>query len=149
MAQLEAHRMLGTSIDVDPGEAILALVGEAAGNVAYYRSRLPEVEDAVFSKTFHQTGKETGEAKKNVLVALYDEAMDRLARYAKQAHDMGVNERQIRLAERQGQLVIDVIVALLGDPELGLTSEQQQAGRVAAARHLRAVAVEASVVDPG
>lgn len=75
----------------------------------------------------------SGEAVR-ALVTLEAQERDRAVRYAKTAHDMGIAEREVRLAEQQGELLATVIRNVLGD--LDLTEEQQ--GRVPAVvqRHL-------------
>lgn len=75
---------------------------------------------------------------RRALVDLEAQERDRCVRYAKTAHDMGIAEREVRLAEKQGELLASVIRNVLGD--LDLTAEQQ--GRVpdVVGRHLRAVA---------
>lgn len=72
------------------------------------------------------------------LVGLESAERDRVVRFAKVAHDMGIAEREVRLAEKQGELLASVIRGVLGDLDL---TEQQQ-GRVpeVVQRHLRAVA---------
>lgn len=64
----------------------------------------------------------SGEARR-ALVDLEAQERDRCVRYAKTAHDMGIAEREVRLAEQQGQLLASVIRNVLGD--LGLSDEQQ------------------------
>ncbi len=51
---------------------------------------------------------------------------------------MGIAEREVRLAERQGDLMAQVIHNVLG--ELDLSPEQLERVPEVAARHLRAVA---------
>lgn len=79
----------------------------------------------------------TGEAPR-ALVVLEAAERDRVVRYAKTAHDMGIAEREVKLAEQQGQLLATVIRNVLGD--LDLTPEQQALAPKAIGRHLRAAA---------
>lgn len=79
----------------------------------------------------------TGEAPR-ALVVLEAAERDRIVKYAKTAHDMGIAEREVRLAEQQGQLLASVIRNVLGD--LDLTPEQQALAPKAIGRHLRAAA---------
>ncbi|HEY3559637.1 MAG TPA: hypothetical protein VGL05_19345 [Kribbella sp.] len=65
----------------------------------------------------------SGEAVR-ALVQLEAQERDRAVRYAKVAHDMGIAEREVRLAEQQGQLLASVIRNVLGD--LDLTEAQQE-----------------------
>lgn len=80
----------------------------------------------------------SGEAVR-ALVALEAQERDRAVKFAKVAHDMGIAEREVRLAESQGQLMAAVIRNVLGD--LGLTPEQQALAPAAVQRHLREAAM--------
>lgn len=71
------------------------------------------------------------------LVALESAERDRVVRFAKAAHDMGISERLTSLAERWGDLVAGRISAILG--ELDLTPEQQARVPVLIQRHLGAI----------
>ncbi len=126
----EADR-LGIPLDVDPGEALLDLVSEAAGNVEFYRqlvAALPthptpdslEVDEegkphyrqgtaGIYGRTYHQSGIPTGEAKPNVLVVMYDNERDRLADYIAAALKAGVEERRVRLAERDATMLFAAV----------------------------------------
>jgi hypothetical protein len=59
--------------------------------------------------------------------AVYGEWIDRSAKHAKLALDAGVEERKVRIAEQQGELIPQVIRSVLGD--LGLNSKQQSEAR--------------------
>ena len=79
----------------------------------------------------------SGEAVR-ALVTLEAQERDRAVRFAKVAHDMGIAEREVRLAERQGELLATVIRGVLDD--LDLTDEQQGKAPAAIQSRLRAVA---------
>src|SRR5688500_3792178 len=64
----------------------------------------------------------SGEAVR-ALVGLEAQERDRVVKFAKVAHDMGIAEREVKLAESQGQLLATVVRNILGD--LALTPEQQ------------------------
>lgn len=84
----------------------------------------------------------SGEAVR-ALVTLEAQERDRAVKFAKVAHDMGIAEREVRLAESQGELLANVIRNVLGDLDL---SEEQQ-GRVPGVvqrRLLEVVQVEAN-----
>jgi hypothetical protein len=90
--------------------------GEASGIIGY---------------TFGPAGI-TGEDVR-ALVKLEAEERDRVAKVAKMAHDMGIAEREIHLAESQASVVVSLINGVL--LRLGLSAEQ-------AARVPEAVSVE-------
>lgn len=75
------------------------------------------------------------------LVALESAERDRVVKYAKTAHDMGISERLTSLAERWGDVVAGRITRLLTDLEL----TPEQAARVPdlVAAHLGSIDVEA------
>jgi len=70
--------------------------------------------------------------------AVFGEWIDRSANHAKLALDAGVEERQVRIAEQQGELIALVIRSIRGD--LGLNSKQQSEAPAVVRRHLLALA---------
>lgn len=73
------------------------------------------------------------------LVALEAQERDRVVRFAKTAHDMGIAEREVKLAESQGALLAAVVRGILGD--LDLTPVQLERAPEVIQRHLREAAV--------
>jgi hypothetical protein len=73
-----------------------------------------------------------------VLLTLYNREREHLVKVSKAALDAGVGERQIRIVEQQGALLVGVIDRVLR--QLELTPTQMQKARVTTARELRAVA---------
>lgn len=61
---------------------------------------------------------------------------DRCANFAAKAIAAGLAERQVKLAERHGALIADVLRAVLNDPVLGLSEQQRKAVPSVARRHL-------------
>jgi len=59
----------------------------------------------------------TGEAARG-LTQLEAAERDRCVRFAKTAHDMGIAEHQVRLAEQQGQMIAEVIQRVLASLDL-------------------------------
>ena len=117
-AEVEVAR-LGARRDIHPADALVELVQFTAGEVAYWRQRVNDLDDAdlVWGKTKEKTGGDdrgtTYEAKPNIAYAMLERSSDRLASYAAAALKAGVQERQIRLAEAQGQVVVQVLRAVL------------------------------------
>lgn len=115
---LTEARTLGVPVEVDQGEALLKLVYEANGNLAYWRSRVKRLSElAVVGPN--------GDAKPDFVVAMYDLERDRLANLASVALRAGVEERQIRMAElamvTSLGVLMDAIDATL--TELGIVGE--------------------------
>lgn len=131
---------------VDPGETLLKLVSQAAARAQRYADEIeqlvaesPSLREALVAEVWAPT--EDGGSYKageyiRGLVVLEAQERERCANWATKAIAAGLAERQVRLAERQGAMIADVLRAVLGDPELGLTAEQRRAIPNVARRHL-------------
>jgi len=119
-------------INRHPVEHLLNLINQNAAEVAWLRSLvkdLPE-EDLYFGETKHERGEEKGEptnlktygAGINIKWQALSQAEEQLAKWASMAVKAGVEERKIRLAEEQGQLVFTAIQQILDG--LNLTPAQ-------------------------
>lgn len=120
-AEAEVAR-LGARRDIHPADALLELVHWTAGEVDYWRTRVvllaEEDEEALtWGTTKTKTGGDdhgtTEEAGPNVAYRMLTDASNRLANYCAAALKAGVEERRVRLAEKQGALVADVIRGIL------------------------------------
>ncbi|TDD37846.1 hypothetical protein E1287_07250 [Actinomadura sp. KC06] len=87
-------------------------VGEGAGLIGHTYSA--DKEYGIFA---------SGEAIRG-LVQLEAQERDRVVKYAKVAHEMGIAERQIQLAEQQGAMLAGAVRKILDG--LNLTPDQQQ-----------------------
>jgi hypothetical protein len=85
----------GTGLGDDPE------LGPGAGLIGHTRSGVKDI--GIFA---------TGEAARG-LTLLEEKERDRCVRYAKTAHDMGIADREIRLAEAQGALLAGAITRIL------------------------------------
>jgi hypothetical protein len=96
----------------------------------------------VWGVTKKKTGGEdfgtTEEAVPNIWLKLYQAERAHLVSVCAQAIKAGIEERRIRLAESQGELVAHAIRAILAD--LGLSAEQQALVPEVVPRHLRLIA---------
>lgn len=142
----------------DPGALLLGLVREAAGNVEFYRSLVAELpthpeagewgenrdtgqpyfrqgDPGVYGPTYHPSGIPTGEAKPHILVVLYGEERDRLARFTKEALAANVEERRLRLEESDARELMTAFAK--GIHAAKLTPEQTEVLRREFANHLR------------
>lgn len=144
-------RLFAEPVTVDPSQAILDLVHWTAGEVTYWRVQVQALaeDDAkalTWSQTKHEDGigkdgpvdTDTSEAVPHVAYRMLTDAQDRLAKYATAALRAGVEERRVRLAEQQGELVAGAIRAILAD--LQLTAEQSARVGEVVPRHLRLLA---------
>ncbi|MFE2712224.1 hypothetical protein ACFXKI_09600 [Streptomyces mirabilis] len=144
----------GRKIETTATEALLDEVQWTAGHVAWLRERVQEIEsDAVvagrdsehplvWGVTKEKSGGEdrgtTEEAAPNIWLKLYQQERTHLVRVCAEAIKAGVEERRVRLAEQQGQLVAQAIRAILDD--LNLTARQLELVPEVVPRHLRALA---------
>lgn len=117
----------GQSLDVEPTEALLGVLHLSAGHLNWLRAELADASD-----------KTTFDAQ--VLLRMWDDERDRVARISKAALDAGVAERQVQLAERYGEQLADVLRAVFFDAELALTETQRALLPALLRRHLAAAA---------
>lgn len=133
-AQAELAK-LGRPIVVDPADAMLEMVYEAAGNVAALRrlvAALGELvdqepgevadEDGIVAEGWRdelgsgiagRTDPTNWKAAPHVWVAMYDAERDRLVKWAKACRDAGVDERRVQVAESQGRQLAQILTATL------------------------------------
>jgi hypothetical protein len=111
--------------DVEPLAVLLRTIQLDWGAVQWVTSKILETE-------------EKGDEKSPLVCqGLYGAWLDRAAKHAKLALDAGVAERQVAIAEREGEMLAGVIKAILGD--LGLSKEQQREAPAVVRRHLTAL----------
>ena len=127
LAGEEIRDRLGVPLEIDPLDAVIAAVHEAAGNVAYLRGLVGDDENR---------GRFITPLGMSVVVELYNEERDRLARYSKLALDAGIDERRLRVDE--GRIVALGAAVDAAITDVGLDPEQREALRAALGRQLRA-----------
>jgi len=132
---VKALRSLGEHVEpwerVDPREALLDVVHQAFT----YKDALQYLINDLDEKDIEGIGKmmlvpsgvegvgdiqvpHAGGAKSVVRMKLFEAALDRCARVSKMALDAGIEERYVKLAERQSEIVAEVIRASVrGLPE--------------------------------
>lgn len=119
-------RRLGTPHDnLDPAQALLDLVAAKAGEVEWLRHQVETLEHEgdlwwgetkVVAKDNPELGAQfdrTEEARQHIVYAMLHKAQDQLARYAAETLKAGVDERQVRVAERTGEQFEAVLTSLL------------------------------------
>lgn len=133
--------------DIDPGSVLLMLVAQAIHRAEDYARELSELVDeegfrkAMVGETWipsEHGSYQSGEYIRS-LAALEAQERDRAAGFAAKAVAAGLARRQVELAERQGQLIANVLRAVLNDDELGLSDEQRRMAPGVARRHLASV----------
>lgn len=130
---------------VDPGETLLKLVSQSAARAQRYADELEEhvgesatLREALIAQAYGEFGP-VGEYVRG-LATLEAQERDRCATFCAKAIAAGLAERQVRLAERTGALIADVLRSVMGDASLGLTEDQRRAMPEVIRRHLAAVA---------
>lgn len=136
LAEEEARKAvvtLGLPRVVGPGEALLEEVHRSAGHVAWLGEKVRELdmvtggegagEHALVWGTTKVVDKGSGEspgvdtteeARPSIWYTLYAQERDRLVKVCEAALRAGVEERRVRLAESQGQLVGGLVQRVLG-----------------------------------
>lgn len=99
--------------------------GEVRGELGYRRNTNPE---SPYSLTVESNDRllalnRYGEATIHPFVRSYEQALERRAKFAKLCIDAGIAERQVRIAERQGQLIAQAITAIFRRLGIEITPE--------------------------
>lgn len=104
LARREA-KVMGQPLPIDPHDAMLQCIHITAGEVQYASERIADLETAMVSTMFGP--------KLDTWIEVRQRAMDRLVIYSKTAISAGIAERQIRIAEAQGQLLATAVRNIL------------------------------------
>lgn len=120
MIDIELGATFGANLPVDihPTDALIELVKMTAGYVRWLNARVSELSN------ISERNKQTGITELSVTVRSLGEYTDRLARFSKMALDAGVEERLVRVAEQQGDLIASMLVDVLS--KLGLSESQKE-----------------------
>jgi len=143
----QAVATYGLPREVDPGTALLEEVHRTAGHVAWLSEVVAELDRdelvwGVTEEVDRGAGEFTGTdttsaAKPNVWLDLYHRERKHLTDVCKAALAAGIAERQVRLAEQQGALIVGLLQRIFDD--LNLTAEQRALIPTVVPRHLRSV----------
>ena len=110
-------------VDISPAQGMLDSICWVAGYVQFLRQQVERVtndaadaDDVIWGKTKDKTGGDdagtTYEAKPSAWTAELGVWQDRLTKLCTEAIRIGIEERKVRLAEKQGELVADVITRI-------------------------------------
>lgn len=135
----------GLDREIDPRDALLEEVHRTAGAVDWLRGQVSALaaESVTWGVTEERSSSVDGDsttqtAAVNVWVQLYQAERKHLVDVCKAAISAGIEERRVRLAEQQGELLADVIRGILAD--LDLTPAQTARVAEVVPRRLRAMA---------
>jgi hypothetical protein len=142
IAARDAIATYGLPVEVAPDQALLEEVHRTAGHVAWLSHLIGDFSDETHLKQYGASTSSDGALvtweRPAVWVELYQSERKHLVAVCKTAIAAGIAERQVQLAERQGELVAELLrVAITA---AGLTPEQTQAAYGAIRGHLTRVA---------
>lgn len=125
---------LSIPVETSPTDALLDEVRHVAGDVRFLRQ---QVKALGYDLTQEVTTSEFGGYQApSVWVDMYWTAHDRLVKVAAATLKAGVEERRVKIAEEQGQIIADAIRGMLADLGVEITPEVRGVVR----RHLELVA---------
>ncbi len=120
----EAVAIYGLPREVDPHSALIEELHRTAGHVAYLAQLIQDLDGDHGLKQF-QTGENGTIERASVWVDLYHEERKHFTNVAKTCIAVGIEERRVRVAEEQGQLMAQVVRGILADLKVDLTPEVQ------------------------
>lgn len=122
------HLWYGDPVDVEPHVALLQEVYRTAGHVAH-------LQREVGTREINTDDTAVAKAEIAVLRDLYKRERTHLVTVCQVALNAGVQERQVQLAEKMGELIAPVLAGILED--LDLTPKQRKSAPEVIGRHLR------------
>lgn len=131
--------LMGAPVDINPLDALIWCIKLTAGEVEFCTKQLEILrkeewlEHTLVGKQIHVWAKER------------QKAVDRLAKFSKDALALGIAERAVRLAEQYGSSLAKYTKGLLDDLEL--TPEQQKKAPLIVRKHLALLEGGAPVSD--
>lgn len=156
VAEAEAAAELGKAMatlgdrvgDVDPAKALLDEIAWTHAHVQWLRSKVQELssDDLVWGRTQTDQGigpqgpvdTTTEKSGPNVWYSMYLTEREHLVKVTSAALRAGIEERRVKLAEQQGDLVAAVVNRILA--ALNLTPEQAAQVPIIVPREFRALA---------
>lgn len=144
---IEAVVTYGLRRDIGPHEALLEEVQWTAGHVLFLRDKVQDLEanELIWGMTKEVNGSVAGnghgpkpysttewQAVSSMWLQLYDRERKHLIEVCRTAIACGIAEREVRLAERQGELIRDLLLGFLTD--VGLDANKPE---IRAALHRR------------
>ncbi|NUS54724.1 MAG: hypothetical protein HOV66_07660 [Streptomycetaceae bacterium] len=141
---LLAVETFGLPREIDPHTALLEELHRTAGAVEWLGAVVADLQrgDVVWGMTQEKVGGEdagtTWESGVNTWVQLWQAERKHLVDVSKACASAGIEERRIRLAESQGQLLAGVVRAVLD--RLGLSEEQRVLAGVVVPEEFRRLA---------
>lgn len=110
---------------IDPVTALLEELHRTAGIVRSFEDYLAGMDDE--------------DPTRAGIVEIYRQEREALRKVSKAAIDAGVSERYVRLAERMGDQITNLLNAVFGDPDLAMTPGQRQLVPQLVRKHMAAL----------
>lgn len=123
MARDEVQRY-ALPVDIDPQEALIEELQRTAGWVAFLNEQVQELSSAESMR--QQRGGAQGaipEEVPHIWIQMLAQERAHLLAVAKTCVQVGIEERRVKIAEEQGQLMAQVISGLLEDLKVPITPE--------------------------
>lgn len=121
----------------DPTQRLIELLGEADAFYAFMRDKLGSIDVDEW-----ESADERGVLQATVYVELFERAQERLQKFLVDIQRLGLEERLVRLSERQADMVCTVIERVLGT--LNMPADVVNRARDEVPRQLALVAKEAA-----
>lgn len=124
----QAVAVYGLPREIDPHAALIEELHRTAGHVAYMAQMIRDLEGDSALKQYQRGDNGTIE-RPSVWIELYHEERKHFASVAKTCIAVGIEERRVKLAEQQGELMAQVVRGILADLDVDLTPEVQKVVR--------------------
>lgn len=131
----DAGQVLATDVDTEGAEPAVTQQARADLDRVFNSGGVAALVGNTYGASASGSVYATGEAIRG-LVTLEAQERERCALWCVKAIAAGLAERTVRMAERQGALIADVLRSVMNDPRLGLTEEQRRAMPDVARHHL-------------
>lgn len=148
---MQSTEAFGIPRNVDPMDALLGELRLTSGIIEFYHSKIRELDDNGGGSLVGPVGSEGvndqgvtyhPDFKANIYVRLHREEREHLVKVAKACIDAGIAERQVQIAETQGQQLANVIRVILAG--VGVDLEDPKVRQVVRAALLEAAALDTS-----
>lgn len=117
----QAVEQYGLSVEVDPHTALEEELARTAGHVYWLRGQVGDLDPDNMYGPVGGGPQAIPSTEAHIWIRLYQEERDRLVKVAKTCIDAGIEERRVRIAEQQGQLIATAIKGILS--KLGLADD--------------------------
>jgi hypothetical protein len=146
-AMIEMARTFGDPVGIHPADAIARTIASTAGHVAWLAEKIGSFSLPEITK-LDEDGVETVQGmtqNQKMWFEIYQQERDRLVKYSEIAIRAGLAERQVALAEAQGELLAQAIDRVIAG--LGLTDAQLQRVPDVVPAVLRGLIVDAPAIE--